>query len=759
MPVIYFPSKKQELQERVVKNMKSLVIAEKPSVGKDIARVLGCSKGGNGFLEGKEYVVTWALGHLVELSDPESYGEQWKTWNMETLPMLPEKLEIQVIPKTGKQYQTVKAQLHRKDIGSIVIATDAGREGELVARWIILKSGVRKPMKRLWISSVTDRAIRQGFEHLRDAKEYENLYQAAVARAEADWLVGLNATRALTVKHNAQLSCGRVQTPTLAIIARREAQIKEFQPQSYYSLSVNAGGVSWQWKSKENSYSVFSEKTIRQVLEKVTNSTGTVEEVKKKLQKSYAPQLYDLTSLQQDANRMFGFSAKQTLDYMQHLYERHKALTYPRTDSRYLTQDIVETLPERVRACRCGSYGRICAQLLKSPIKGNKSFVDDKKVSDHHAIIPTEQGVSLNSLEYGERKIYELVISRFLAVLLPPCEYEQTQAVLSCEGELFTVKGKTILHPGWQEIRNIQIESGILPEEEGGEDSGKTAPEIEMQDSLPVFSKGQRILFGDGKITEGRTKPPLPFTEATLLAAMENPVRYMENASQSLKKTLGETGGLGTVATRADIIEKLFHSFMIEKKDRYIHLTSKGRQVLELAPKELVSPQLTAQWEQQLADIAKGKARKKDFEAEIRSYTADIVKEIAISSKTYRHDNLTRKKCPDCGKLLLEVNHKNGRMLVCQDRECGYRKTLSRITNARCPQCHKKMELSGEGENQRFTCVCGYREKLSAFEKRKKESGGGVSKKDVSRYLNQMKKEADEPLNNAFASAFAKLKL
>ena len=759
MPVIYFPSKKQELQERVVKNMKSLVIAEKPSVGKDIARVLGCSKGGNGFLEGKEYVVTWALGHLVELSDPESYGEQWKTWNMETLPMLPEKLEIQVIPKTGKQYQTVKAQLHRKDIGSIVIATDAGREGELVARWIVLKSGVRKPMKRLWISSVTDRAIRQGFEHLRDAKEYENLYQAAVARAEADWLVGLNATRALTVKHNAQLSCGRVQTPTLAIIARREAQIKEFQPQSYYSLSVNAGGVSWQWKSKENSYSVFSEKTIRQVLEKVTNSTGTVEEVKKKLQKSYAPQLYDLTCLQQDANRMFGFSAKQTLDYMQHLYERHKALTYPRTDSRYLTQDIVETLPERVRACRCGSYGRICAQLLKSPIKGNKSFVDDKKVSDHHAIIPTEQGVSLNSLEYGERKIYELVISRFLAVLLPPCEYEQTQAVLSCEGELFTVKGKTILHPGWQEIRNIQIESGILPEEEGGEDSGKTAPEIEMQDSLPVFSKGQRILFGDGKITEGRTKPPLPFTEATLLAAMENPVRYMENASQSLKKTLGETGGLGTVATRADIIEKLFHSFMIEKKDRYIHLTSKGRQVLELAPKELVSPQLTAQWEQQLADIAKGKARKKDFEAEIRSYTADIVKEIAISSKTYRHDNLTRKKCPDCGKLLLEVNHKNGRMLVCQDRECGYRKTLSRITNARCPQCHKKMELSGEGENQRFTCVCGYREKLSAFEKRKKESGGGVSKKDVSRYLNQMKKEADEPLNNAFASAFAKLKL
>ena len=228
--------------------MKSLVIAEKPSVGRDIARVLGCSKGGNGFLEGKDYVVTWALGHLVELSDPESYGEQWKTWKMETLPMLPEKLEIQVIPKTGKQYQTVKTQMYRKDVNTIIIATDAGREGELVARWIIQKAGVRKPMKRLWISSVTDRAIRQGFEHLKDAKEYEKLYQAAAARAEADWLVGLNATRALTVKHNAQLSCGRVQTPTLAMIAKREAQIKAFQPKSYYSLKIRGNGISWIWK-------------------------------------------------------------------------------------------------------------------------------------------------------------------------------------------------------------------------------------------------------------------------------------------------------------------------------------------------------------------------------------------------------------------------------------------------------------------------------------------------------------------------------
>ncbi|MCI8681389.1 MAG: DNA topoisomerase III [Lachnospiraceae bacterium] len=739
--------------------MKSLVIAEKPSVGRDIAKVLGCSKAGNGFMEGKDYVVTWALGHLVELSDPESYGEQWKTWNMETLPMMPQKLEIQVIKKTGKQYQTVKTQMYRKDVGQIIIATDAGREGELVARWIIQKAGVKKPMKRLWISSVTDKAIRQGFAHLKDAGEYQKLYEAAVARAEADWLVGLNATRALTVKHNAQLSCGRVQTPTLAIIAGREAQIRGFKPQPYYSLKVKGNGIWFQWRSGQNHTTTDSREEIARISDKVRNSSGVVEDVKKKQQKSYAPLLYDLTSLQQDANRLYGFSAKQTLDYMQRLYEHYKVVTYPRTDSRYLTQDLVETLPERIRACRGGIYGPVCAKLLKSSVKGNKSFVDDKKVSDHHAIIPTEQGISLSELEYGERKIYELVVSRFLAVLLPPCEYEQTEVTVLCQGERFTARGKIVRHPGWQEIRSLQKEEGAFQDEPEEDELWDKGRKEEVLEQMPEFSRGQKILFGEGSISEGKTKPPLPFTEATLLAAMENPVKYMESADKSLKKTLGETGGLGTVATRADIIEKLFHSFMLEKRDQYIHLTSKGRQVLELAPRGLTSPELTAKWEQELSDIACGRAKKKDFEAKIRSYTADIVKDIAASSKTYRHDNLTGKKCPECGKLMLEVNHKNGRMLVCQDRECGYRKTLSKITNARCPQCHKKMELIGDGEQRRFTCACGYREKLSAFEKRKKESGGGVSKKDVNRYMNKMRQEAKEPVNNAFADALAKIKL
>lgn len=728
--------------------MKSLVIAEKPSVGRDIARVLQCKQGGNGFLEGKDYVVTWALGHLIELSDPESYGNQWKEWKLETLPMLPEKLEIQVIKKTGRQYQTVKTQMYRKDIGEIIIATDAGREGELVARWIIQKAGVKKPMKRLWISSVTDKAIREGFAHLKDARDYQKLYEAAVARAEADWLVGLNATRALTVKHNAQLSCGRVQTPTLAMIAKREAQIKAFQPKEYYGIKIKGGGVTWSWRSKKNnSTSTFSKEEIEKVFQQTKNETAIIEEVKKKQQKSYAPQLYDLTALQQDANRMYGFSAKQTLDYMQRLYEHYKVVTYPRTDSRYLTADIVDTLKERIKACQSGNYAQICRQLLKTSLTGNKSFVNDSKVSDHHAIIPTEQGINMSELEYGERKIYELVVSRFLAVLLPPCIYQQTEVTAVCAGEHFTVKGKIIEQPGWQEIKmSDQSVEGIEEKEEFAE-------------HMPEFTKGQQIVFSEGKITTGKTKPPVPFTEATLLAAMENPIGYMESNDKELKKTLGETGGLGTVATRADIIEKLFNSFMIEKRDKYIHLTSKGKQVLELAPEGLTSPELTARWEQELADIAKGKAKKKDFEAEIRNYTVYIVKDITASSKTYRHDNLTNKKCPECGKLMLEVNHKNGRMLVCQDRACGYRKTLSRVTNARCPQCHKKMELVGEGENKRFTCVCGYREKLSAFEKRKQESGGGVSKKDVNKYMNKMKKEAKEPVNNAFAEAFAKIKL
>ena len=727
--------------------MKSLVIAEKPSVGRDIARVLNCKKNGNGCLEGEQYVVTWALGHLVELSPPESYGDQWKDWKMETLPMLPENLEISVIKKTGRQFAAVKAQMLRKDIKDIIIATDAGREGELVARWIIKKAGVRKPIRRLWISSVTDKAIREGFAHLKNGHDYDNLYAAAVARAEADWLVGLNASRALTVKHNAQLSCGRVQTPTLSMILARSQQIKNFKPQKYYGLKAMSGKLTWVWREKKSGQNrMFDKVGMEKIKNSLEGKNGCIIQITKKAKKTYAPALYDLTQLQQEANKRYGFTAKETLNYMQSLYERHKVLTYPRTDSRYLTTDIVDTLAERVKACRGGQFSQVCAQMLKQPIKGSKSFVDNSKVSDHHAIIPTEQGVRLSDLEYGERKIYEMVVSRFLAVLMPPFEYEQTDLTAQIGNETFVARGKVIKNQGWKAVYEAD-------EEEENPDS-----DVKEQ-ILPEFHQGQEIQITALSMTEGETKPPVPFTEATLLGAMENPAKYMESHDASLAKTLGETGGLGTVATRADIIDKLFNSFMIEKKGNYIYLTSKGRQVLDLAPKGLTSPELTARWEQKLAKIADGQFAKKDFESQIRQYTVEIVNEIKTSASTYHHDNITGKKCPQCGKLLLEVNHKNGRMLVCQDRECGYRRSLSKVTNARCPVCHKKMELVGEGENRKFVCACGYREKLSTFQERKKESGSGVSKRDVANYMKRQRQENEKPMNSALADALKNIKL
>ena len=407
--------------------MKSLVIAEKPSVARDIARVLHCQKKLAGAMEGSSYVVTWALGHLVTLADPEAYNKKYTQWKMEDLPMLPEKMQLVVIKQTAKQYSLVKAQLFRKDIGEIIIATDAGREGELVARWILEKADCHKPIKRLWISSVTDKAIKEGFAHLKDGREYNNLYGAAAARAEADWLVGINATRALTCKYNAQLSCGRVQTPTLAIVAGREEEIRNFKPRDYYGLAVMAGGVRWSWTDgKSGSSSTFQKDRIEKIKEKIDGAALTVVSVEKSAKHKNAPGLYDLTELQRDANKKFGFSAKETLNIMQRLYENHKVLTYPRTDSRYIGRDVAETIKERLMACGTGPYKKAAGPLLTKPIRTNSSFVDDKKVSDHHAIIPTEQYVQLDHMTNEERKIYDLVVRRILDVLYQPYQKEQT---------------------------------------------------------------------------------------------------------------------------------------------------------------------------------------------------------------------------------------------------------------------------------------------------------------------------------------------
>ena len=723
---------------------KILVLAEKPSVGRDIGRVLKCNKKANGYLEGDKYIVTWALGHLVTIADPEDYDKRYKDWRMEDLPMLPSYLKLVVIKQTRKQFYTVKKQMERKDVSEIVIATDAGREGELVARWIIEKAGVKKPIKRLWISSVTDKAIRDGFNNLKDGRAYENLYESAVARAEADWVVGINATRALTVKYNAQLSCGRVQTPTLAMINHREEEIKNFKEKEYYGITASADNLKLLWQDKgTKAIRTFDKGKTNRIINSIKGKDGKVIDINKLDKKSFSPKLYDLTELQRDANRIFGYSAKETLSIMQVLYERHKILTYPRTDSRYLTSDIVDTLGDRVKACNLGPYRKIASKVLKNPIRGNKSFVDNSKVSDHHAIIPTEEMVLLSELNDKERKIYDLVVKRFLAVLYPPFEYEETTIKVKIGDEDFVAKGKRIIKLGWKEVY-----------EKDYEDDGEV-----FQQRLPIINKGDSLKISSIRETIGKTKPPAPFNEGTLLSAMENPIKYMAGESKDLIKIIGETGGIGTVATRADIIDKLFNSFLIEKRGQDIFITSKGKQLLDLVPEDLKSPALTAEWEQKLNAIANGKLKRATFINEMKGYSKAIVKEIKNSDKVFRHDNLTRNKCPKCGKYMLEVKGKRGKMYLCQDRDCGHRENISKVTNARCPNCHKRLELRGQGEGKIFTCPCGYREKLSSFNERKKKEKSGVSKKDVARYMKEQNKEQNELINTGLADALSKLKL
>ncbi|WP_186431237.1 DNA topoisomerase III [Clostridium sp. BSD9I1] len=728
---------------------KIVVLAEKPSVGRDLARVLNCNKKGNGYIEGAKYIVTWALGHLVTLADPEAYDDKYKSWKIEDLPMLPKYLKLVVIKQTGKQFNIVKEQLNRKDVSEIIIATDAGREGELVARWIIEKAHVKKPIKRLWISSVTDKAIKEGFNKLRDGREYESLYAAAEARSEADWVVGINATRALTCKYNAQLSCGRVQTPTLAMIGKREEEIRNFKPKTYYSINAQAGTLKLTWQdSRTHDTKTFNKDFSDKVLLSIKGKDAEIIEVNKRLKKSFAPGLYDLTELQRDANKIFGYSAKETLSIMQRLYENYKVLTYPRTDSRYISADIVDTLKERVKACGVGPYSKAALNILKSPIKANKSFVDDSKVSDHHAIIPTEERATLSSLNDSERKIYDLVVKRFLSVLYPPFEYEETSIKAKIGEEIFTAKGKVVILQGWKEIYENNF-------------SGNDGEEDSSEQILPNLNKGDVLKVIKVSQNQGETKPPAPFNEGTLLSAMENPVKYMSTNDKEIAKTLGETGGLGTVATRADIIEKLFNTFLIEKRGKDIFITSKGRQLLNLVPEELKSPELTGEWEQKLNYISKGKLNKNTFINEMRSYAEKVVGEIKNSEEKFRHDNVTGNKCPQCGKPMLEVNTKKGKMLVCQDRECGYRKGVARVTNARCPECKKKLELRGEGEGQIYVCIganCSFREKASQFKKRF-DKDGKADKREVNNYMKKLKKEADEPINSALAEALAKFKL
>lgn len=716
--------------------MKSIVLAEKPSVGRELARVLGCKKRGDGYIEGDKYIVTWALGHLVTLADPEAYDERYKRWSMDYLPMLPKKMKLMIIKNSSKQYRAVSALTKRKDIGELIIATDSGREGELVARWILTKCGWKGQTKRLWISSQTDKAIKDGFAALKDAAHYDDLYKSAQCRAHADWIVGLNISRGLTCKFNTSLSAGRVQTPTLAMIVERERAINDFKPKDYYTVHAKTNAFTALYKGKDGVARMYDKVAAEAIADAIKGKSGTISAVISTKKETPPPAAYDLTELQRDANKKFGYSAKETLSAMQTLYEYHKVLTYPRTDSRYITEDVAETIPERLRALFMTPYADMAKELLKGKIQ-TKHIVNAKKVTDHHAIIPTEQRPVFSEMSAKERNIYDLVVRRFMAVLMESFKYEETKLVFTCEGYDFHAKGKVSLDAGWKKAY------GTIVEDDEDTDDDDTSQ------SLPPIKKGDVFPITQAKLTAGKTKPPARYTEATLLSAMEHPV--IED--KKLNKVLTETSGLGTPATRADIIEKLFSAFYVERKGKEIWPTRKGIQLIELVPEDLKSAVMTAKWEEQLAKIARGEADSKKFVAEMEEYTKGLITAVKASEHKYTHENATKEHCPECGEVLLDVTGKKGRLYVCSNPECKYRKTLSVSTNARCPECHKTMQLRGEGENKTVYCVCGHREKLKGFEARRQKDG--ASKFEVKSFMKKQAAEASG-FNNALAEQLAK---
>jgi DNA topoisomerase III len=706
--------------------VKTLVLAEKPSVAKDLARVLGANTKHKSHMEGPKYVVTWALGHLVELAEPEDYNPNYKTWNLEDLPIIPDKMKLKVIRETSHQFRAIEQLCKRPDLTELVIATDAGREGELVARWIMELVRWRKPFKRLWISSQTDQAIREGFAKLKPGQDYNRLYQSAVCRAEADWLIGLNVTRALTSKYNAQLAAGRVQTPTLGIINAREQEIRSFRPVDYWLLQADFGSFQAQWRHAATGESrLFDREKSQELQKKTTGKAGKVLQVKRTEKTIPQPLAYDLTELQRDANKRYGFSAKQTSGLLQRLYEQYKLVTYPRTDSRYLTSDMATTLKGRLQSVAVGPYAAIAKEILKQPLRTGKRIIDDSKVSDHHAIIPTEQYNNLSVLSNEERKLYDLIVRRFLALFLPPCKYDQVTVTVDVNGERFYATGSVMKEQGWKEAY------GATDLSDPDIDEDETQDEPASQQRLPDLKENQTLPVKQIKELSRQTRPPARYTEATLLTAMEK-------------------GNLGTPATRADIIEKLVKTDTIERQGNHLQPTGKGKQLIELASPELRSPELTARWEQELESIAKGKGSMESFLSSIRKQASQLVQEVKASSIEYKPHNLTTSKCPDCGQPLQEIKGKRGRMLVCSSRECSYRRAGEpTLTNHRCPQCHKKMEIHDGKAGKYFQCRrCNVVEKLDDT-----SAGQKGGRKAAARATQQMVEQFSDnvPINTGLA--------
>ncbi len=702
--------------------MKSVVLCEKPSVARDIARNLGAKNNKNACLEGDKYIVTWALGHLVTLQTPDKYKE-FSNVSLENLPMIPKYMKTEIIKKTFKQYKIIETAVNRKDINEVIIATDAGREGELVARYILEKANCKKKVKRLWISSVTDKAIKDGFKNLKAGDDYLGLYYSGVARANADWLVGINASRALTLKYNASLNCGRVQTPTLQMVFEREEKIKSFVPREYYTFEAVVDGIRFNCGESEYNFTK-AEKFVSYN----KNKTINFDKVEVKIKTSIPKPLYNLTDIQQAASALFGLSPKQTLNIIQRLYESHKVLTYPRTDSRYLTTDMKNTLADRLRAIG-GDYKEITAKLLREKDFNTKRIINNSKVSDHHAIIPTEQKPNYMSLSDTELKIYNLVVKRFLENLLPDYKYEETSYSFKLDNKVFTAKSTKVIQLGFKELSRSEIEDKKI---------SFSTKEFSL-DSLQYNKK--------------QTTPPSYYTEGSLIYAMENPFEFVDDDNE--RKILKQTNGIGTVATRADILEKLFTNDYLVLDNGRIKTTNKAKQLLNLVPKNLKSPSLTATWEKQLDNIAKNKLSKDKFLKDIKDYTRECILEIKDSQDKFKHDNISGKKCEECGSYMLEVDKKGTKMLKCSSPTCRNRKVISRLTNLRCDNCHKKMILFGSGENSTYRCVCGNSLKQKEVDKRiKNNKKDKASRVDMKKYMKQESLE-----NNALRDKLLGLKL
>ncbi|OEF96581.1 DNA topoisomerase III [Desulfuribacillus alkaliarsenatis] len=591
---------------------KTLIIAEKPSVARDIAKAIinGKSTSKDGYIEGGKHIISWAIGHLVTLCDPEDYDVKLKRWNMGHLPICPESFRLKPVKTTKKQLEIVKHLMQRPDVDELVCATDAGREGELIFRYIYHLAKCNKPFKRLWISSMTEEAIKKGFAQLKPGTDYDPLYESARCRSEADWLIGINGTRAYTTKNNTIYSVGRVQTPTLAMLVERDRQIENFTPEDYWEVKSIYEDFQGTWidlSLKENSTKISSKDEAEKIANLVKGTTGKVTELKKEKKKQPPPLLYDLTELQRDGNKYFGYTAKQTLDIAQALYEKHKLITYPRTDSRYLSTDMKPAVKDTIQKLKQSTYNE-WIEPITGTMKFTARIINDKKVTDHHACIPTPRIPNLQRLNDKEKNIYELVAKRLISVFYPPHVFETTTVLVETESHTFQSKGKVIVDAGWKHVYNKSVE--------------KKNSDSEQQ--LPALKKGNAVQFVDTEILTKQTQPPKPYTESTLLSAMENAGRQVED--EELKEQLKDSG-LGTPATRASIIERLIQVGYVERNKKSLQPTAKGIAIIEAVPQELQSPEMTGKWERALNKMAKGNFSSERFMESINRFAAYIVQE------------------------------------------------------------------------------------------------------------------------------------